>query len=452
VSAGQSVELNWTASNATGCTASGHWSGAKPTSGTESVVISENSTFVLSCAGTGGTRQSQVVVTATHPMPVIVFISALNGVAAGGTTTLDWDVTNATSCSASGGWNGDRAVSGSEVTPAINTDATFTLTCAGPGGTATASVAVSVVPPPAVSFSVLPERVRPGEIVKVMWSSQGAASCEASGAWSDAIAAGGTTLVGPLPAGLLVFAVTCTNVAGSVTATRQVSSVDVVKFARFDFVELTEATHSSEGYLPLPGQPIVGAGIASAVLSGPVASATFEIRDVNGALLSVPALTSLEADDPDDSAFQGNAQVPSLAFRVVAKGTTSLGEPFELRWPDEFYPQQLRVDFGEIPDDLVSDTTLSVPVHIRNTGVATEVMLLCGGELPLKVSPERVSAQMEAGAELTLTFDVMAVAPVSLNDSSPKMFCHAAPLSELATGSGNRAMVRLPIRDVLTSE
>lgn len=66
-------------------------------------------------------------------------------VAPGGTTTLTWSSTNATSCTAGGGWSGTKGTSGSETSAALNATTSFTLTCTGSGGTsAQQSVSVSV--------------------------------------------------------------------------------------------------------------------------------------------------------------------------------------------------------------------------------------------------------------------------------------------------------------------
>lgn len=52
-------------------------------------------------------------------------------------TTLTWGTTGATACTGSGGWSGAKAANGSEQITGIAVDTTFTITCAGPGGTAT---------------------------------------------------------------------------------------------------------------------------------------------------------------------------------------------------------------------------------------------------------------------------------------------------------------------------
>ena len=61
---GSSVDLTWASTNATSCSASGSWSGAKGVSGTESVQVNSagNNSFVLTCNGEGGNSTKSVVV------------------------------------------------------------------------------------------------------------------------------------------------------------------------------------------------------------------------------------------------------------------------------------------------------------------------------------------------------------------------------------------------------
>jgi hypothetical protein len=68
VTAGGSTTLSWSAANATSCTASGAWSGTKPTTGSEqTAALTATSTYTLTCAGTAGsgTQSLTVVVTGT---------------------------------------------------------------------------------------------------------------------------------------------------------------------------------------------------------------------------------------------------------------------------------------------------------------------------------------------------------------------------------------------------
>jgi hypothetical protein len=59
---GQSAYMLWTVQNATSCTASGAWSGAKAMSGTALLTPSQTSTYTLSCTGAGGTSQASIVI------------------------------------------------------------------------------------------------------------------------------------------------------------------------------------------------------------------------------------------------------------------------------------------------------------------------------------------------------------------------------------------------------
>jgi hypothetical protein len=88
----------------------------------------------------------QIVVSGTSgaPPPTVSLAANPTNVAVGGTSTLTWSSTNATSCTASGGWSGSEPVSGSWTTSPLSSTSTFSLSCTGPGGTASQSITVSV--------------------------------------------------------------------------------------------------------------------------------------------------------------------------------------------------------------------------------------------------------------------------------------------------------------------
>ena len=59
---------------------------------------------------------------------------------------MTWSTTGASSCTASGAWTGTKTISGSQtVNPASNS--TYTLTCAGAGGSVNKSVTITVNAP-----------------------------------------------------------------------------------------------------------------------------------------------------------------------------------------------------------------------------------------------------------------------------------------------------------------
>jgi hypothetical protein len=59
-----------------------------------------------------------------------------------GGTVLEWNASNATSCTATGGWSGAKATSGSQTVSALKADTTYTLSCSGPDGTGIAMTQV----------------------------------------------------------------------------------------------------------------------------------------------------------------------------------------------------------------------------------------------------------------------------------------------------------------------
>lgn len=81
------------------------------------------------------------------PAPVVSLSAAPMSITIGGNSTLTWSSTNATGCTAGGGWSGAKAASGSEQITAIQTTTTYSLTCTGTGGTSTpASATVTATP------------------------------------------------------------------------------------------------------------------------------------------------------------------------------------------------------------------------------------------------------------------------------------------------------------------
>lgn len=151
VAAGGTTQLAWSATNATACTASATpatngWSGAKNLAGNQAINgLSATTQFNLSCSNAAGSTSRSVTVTvSTTPVPTVSLGANPAAVDAGGRTTLTWSSTNATGCSATGAWAGNKPGSGSEQSAALAATSTFTLACTGAGGTAERSVTVTV--------------------------------------------------------------------------------------------------------------------------------------------------------------------------------------------------------------------------------------------------------------------------------------------------------------------
>ncbi len=148
VASGGATSLSWSSTNASSCVAGGAWSGSKTTTGSESVgPLASTGTYTLTCTGSGGSASKSVVVTVVDAGPVVSLMASPESVAVNGSSVLSWSVSNATSCTASGGWSGSKALSGSQTVGPLASGATFTLNCTGAGGSAQRSAVVSVVDP-----------------------------------------------------------------------------------------------------------------------------------------------------------------------------------------------------------------------------------------------------------------------------------------------------------------
>jgi hypothetical protein len=161
---GGSASLNWSSANAASCEASGAWSGQKAVSGSASTgPLTASSTYTLRCTGTGGaTSASATVTVSASGQPPTVTLSATPGsTTTGGRVSLSWTSTDATSCTASGGWTGSKPTTGTEQSNSLSNTTQFILDCTGAGGTARDSVIVDVTP--VASGAVFPLRVSPNK-------------------------------------------------------------------------------------------------------------------------------------------------------------------------------------------------------------------------------------------------------------------------------------------------
>ncbi len=155
ITLGSSAKLSWSSTNATSCAASGTWSGAEPTTGTQTVQpnATGDKSYVLTCTGPGGSVGSTATLTVNAPEPTVTIAVSPSTIIIGSSTTLTWSSTHATSCTASGAWSGSQNTSGTaQVTPtALGTD-TYTLKCTGAGGSDTESATLTVNAPASQGF------------------------------------------------------------------------------------------------------------------------------------------------------------------------------------------------------------------------------------------------------------------------------------------------------------
>jgi hypothetical protein len=219
VAPGGSTTLTWSTINATGCTASGAWSGALAANGSQAVPLSTSgtSTFTLKCVNAAGASASNSVsLTDAVPAEPTLTISAPS-IDLHDSATLVWSSATAASCTASGDWSGPLPSSGSQVvTPSTGGTKTYSLTCTNAIGTSPmTSVTLTVnVPPAAPTLSLAATSIALGSSTAITWSSVNATSCTASGGWTGTLATSGTKTLTPTTTGTDTYSLTCSNAAG----------------------------------------------------------------------------------------------------------------------------------------------------------------------------------------------------------------------------------------------
>ena len=216
------------------------------------------------------------VMVGSNTPPTTTFTVSPSPVPYGGTTTITWSSTNATSCTAGGPWsNLTSPLSGTTVSSTLTADATFTFQCTGPGGTSpvqsvtvpvgppttsscplpwggtiangssvTAYQSSTVVPPascvsqartctngvlsgtytnktcavgqpaPTVTLTASPNPIANGGRSTLTWSSTDATSCTAGGPWSTSGQLSGSGLTDPLTTDT-TFTLQCTGPGGT---------------------------------------------------------------------------------------------------------------------------------------------------------------------------------------------------------------------------------------------
>ena len=120
--------------------------------------------------------------------------------------------------------------SGSQVVGPLQSTATYSLTCHGEGGSASASRTVTVVPEPTISLSASEAIVPVGEAITLSWTANHAHSCQADGGWTGSRGLEGAEVVSGLT-GQTTFTLTCQGTGGSAVVMTSVSTLGEVSIS-----------------------------------------------------------------------------------------------------------------------------------------------------------------------------------------------------------------------------
>ena len=184
INLGQSTVISWVSHGAYECVGSAigmttpyEWQPPELSGSFTFTPTNQNTTLNLSCTGQAGTTARSLAITTTggSNLPYVELMANPTSVRSGHSTTLSWNISNATSCTSTnmpaGSWSSGS--SGSVSTPNLTANATYALTCTGAGGTAPAvsvSVPVTTTTLPDITLTATPNPVIPGQPTTLAWS------------------------------------------------------------------------------------------------------------------------------------------------------------------------------------------------------------------------------------------------------------------------------------------
>jgi uncharacterized cupredoxin-like copper-binding protein len=216
ITAGQSTNLKWDISGATSVSIDPGIGAVSTTSGSQAVSPTANTSYTLKATNSAGsvTATVAVAVAAAGPPKINSFIATPINITPGGSSTLTWDVTGATSFSVEPGF-GTVTAQKQLVSPGATTTYTLTATNGSGSTTATAIVTVTSTGMPVISsFTATPTTVTAGGSATLTWSITGATSASINGVGTVSATSGTATVT---PSGETTYTLSATNVNGSVT-------------------------------------------------------------------------------------------------------------------------------------------------------------------------------------------------------------------------------------------
>jgi hypothetical protein len=233
ISAGQSSTLLWVLQGATSATIQPGIGSINPNSGSVSVSPGVTTTYTLTATGASGTTTQSVTVTvgAAGSPQIVRFAADPNSIPAGGTVTLSWSTSNASTVSISPNVGTVTANGSTTVSPAATT--TYTLTATNSAGSVTATATVTVTGssiPQIVTFVATPQNISPGQSTKLCWQVNGSSNISITPGVGTNLNSNDCATVSP--ATTTTYTLTAINAAGQIqgNVTVNVGLVQILSF------------------------------------------------------------------------------------------------------------------------------------------------------------------------------------------------------------------------------
>jgi hypothetical protein len=246
ITQGQTATLQWDVSGVKSVSID-QGIGATSSVGTQSVAPTTSTTYTLSATNATGSTTSSATVTVTPKSPPVItsFIANPGSITAGQSSTLQWNVTGATSVTIDQGIGTVSSTGTVPITPIKGI--TFSLVAINSAGstTATATVTVAMAGPPIIKdFSLDPHIVYAGKTSTLQWDVMEATSVSIDQGIGT-VCPVGTLIVSP-PV-LTMYTLTAGNSSSSTTKTAYIVVIPSDQSAMVETTVVIPANQSSTG-------------------------------------------------------------------------------------------------------------------------------------------------------------------------------------------------------------
>jgi len=218
ISEGSSSTLSWTSTNADTVSID-QGIGAVSTNGSRSISPTVTTTYTITATNGSGSANDTATVTVGNQPVINSFSASPTSITEGGSSTLSWNISGATSAVIDHNVGDVSASSGSRsVSPTVTT--TYMLTASNSSGSITDSVTVSVGNTPSVSLSANPSSISEGSSSTLTWTSTNATTVSIDQGIGTVSTSGSRSVS---PTVTTTYTITATNGSGSANDTATVT-------------------------------------------------------------------------------------------------------------------------------------------------------------------------------------------------------------------------------------
>ncbi len=326
---GQTTTLSW---NVTGATAISidQGIGTVSASGTKAVSPTETTTtYVLTATNDTGYMSASTTVTISEPVVPVInnFTANPASISSGQTSSLQWNVSGATSITIDQGIDNVSASGSRDVNPSKTT--TYTLTATNREGTVTASATVNVGTagaPVVTSFTANPANINASETSTLQWNVAGATSVSLN---QDVVISSGSKEVTPTVT--TIYTLTARNNIGTVTASATVTVGGTTALSIDTFKANPTTTYDPGGKSTLQWIVLGATSISITDIGNVSASGTQDVY-ITGTKTFILTATNSTGQTATKPVTVNKGTAPVITSFSANPSIITAGQPSTLQW------------------------------------------------------------------------------------------------------------------------